>query len=73
MVNWCVLAIQLSACADVIHQESPAVGCPHYGDNTFWQMFCNQKSDNHNNKYFFVVILLFDSFDYMNVISTGHF
>ncbi|MDR1924449.1 MAG: hypothetical protein LBQ66_08740, partial [Planctomycetaceae bacterium] len=39
----------------------------------FWQMFCNQKSDNHNNKYFFVVILLFDSFDYMNVISTGHF
>jgi hypothetical protein len=27
---WCVLAIQLSACADVIHQESPAVGYPPY-------------------------------------------
>jgi hypothetical protein len=26
----CVLAIQLSACADVIHQESPAVGYPPY-------------------------------------------
>jgi hypothetical protein len=26
----CVLAIQLSACADAIHQESPAVGYPPY-------------------------------------------
>jgi hypothetical protein len=33
----CVLAIQLSACADAIHQESLAVGCPPYVSNPSWR------------------------------------